>query len=541
MHAVEAPRPLHGAGAEHERRVRALRVHGVLPVQRERVRRGARAHVSAVVGNLLRNVDDRRRQPQEAARPRSFVPFVAERVRCQRGRRAGRQRIESGVAPESERAHFGGNGDRVRAAVDRPDRAGQCVFRPAAVGRRAEARVAPRPGPLRRRIDLRVVERFLVADERSTRRDAVEAWLPARLPEHLVAAEEREVDAGVARRFDVRALIRRPVLVVADREVNPVPLDQRRAGVGIDAGEVAHVVAVGFEPAEHRVFGVEQPALGIVIACIERAVVADLHAAGRAAVIAAGVGLRPAAVEAHAAKAVVRLPCRIGGLEQQVRRARIVAHDERDVARAGAYAVGARQLREVDARRLAARIPRGRHRPVRAVDEARRRVRQAIGLRLRLREVGCHDLPGTGTSVVAKSVDVHAEAGCVRLDLELDRLSGIDADAVGESLNRQVIGGREVQVGCAGQTVLGDDRVGRRVARQQYCCDLRRRAQQLHRGPEDDNVENAEDGRPDNSRTARTSHIPLLRRVPRYADGSENPGGRNSARTRGAYKGDRCV
>src|SRR5205823_7997613 len=64
------------------------------------------------------------------------------------------------------------------------------VFRPAAVGRRAEARVAPRPGPLRRRIDLRVVERFLVADERSTRRDAVEAWLPARLPEHLVRSEE---------------------------------------------------------------------------------------------------------------------------------------------------------------------------------------------------------------------------------------------------------------------------------------------------------------------------------------------------------------
>ena len=36
--------------------------------------------------------------------------------------------------------------------------------------------------------------------------DAVDAGLPARLPVHLVAAEEGEVDAGVARRLDVGAL-----------------------------------------------------------------------------------------------------------------------------------------------------------------------------------------------------------------------------------------------------------------------------------------------------------------------------------------------
>jgi hypothetical protein len=37
-------------------------------------------------------------------------------------------------------------------------------------------------------------------------------------PEHVVAAEEREVHAGVAGRFDVGALRPRPVLVVPDRQ-----------------------------------------------------------------------------------------------------------------------------------------------------------------------------------------------------------------------------------------------------------------------------------------------------------------------------------
>src|SRR6187401_1904215 len=44
---------------------------------------------------------------------------------------------------------------------------------------------------------------------------------------------------------------------------------------GVDAGPVLDVVAVGFEPADHRVLGVEQPAGRVVRACVERAVVAD--------------------------------------------------------------------------------------------------------------------------------------------------------------------------------------------------------------------------------------------------------------------------
>jgi hypothetical protein len=41
-------------------------------------------------------------------------------------------------------------------------------------------------------------------------------FLPARLPEDLVAAEEGEVDARVARALTLRALLAGPVLVVPE-------------------------------------------------------------------------------------------------------------------------------------------------------------------------------------------------------------------------------------------------------------------------------------------------------------------------------------
>ena len=69
------------------------------------------------------------------------------------------------------------------------------------------------------RIDLRVRVRFLVADERAVRRAAArDARLPPRLPEDFVAAEEREVNAGGARGFDIGALPAGPVFVVTDRQ-----------------------------------------------------------------------------------------------------------------------------------------------------------------------------------------------------------------------------------------------------------------------------------------------------------------------------------
>ena len=67
------------------------------------------------------------------------------------------------------------------------------------------------------------------------------------------------MDTRVARRFDVRALRRRPVLVVPDREENLVFAQLGSPAIGINAGRVADVVSVGLEPPEHRIFRVEQP------------------------------------------------------------------------------------------------------------------------------------------------------------------------------------------------------------------------------------------------------------------------------------------
>src|SRR6185503_16585302 len=94
-------------------------------------------------------------------------------------------------------------------------------------------------GDVGHRIELDAAERVLVADQGAVRRvGAIDARLPAGLPVHLVAAEEREVDTGVARRFDACALPRRPVLVVSDREerLRLQPADEiRSAAFGVDA------------------------------------------------------------------------------------------------------------------------------------------------------------------------------------------------------------------------------------------------------------------------------------------------------------------
>ena len=107
---------------------------------------------------------------------------------------------------------------------------------------------------------------------------AVGARLPPRLPEDLVAAEEGEVDGAgvVTSRLDVRSLLPRPVLVVADRQEDLVLQDLAAAAVGVDTGEVADVVPVLLQPAHHRVLGVEQPVLGRGLDRVEGPVVADL-------------------------------------------------------------------------------------------------------------------------------------------------------------------------------------------------------------------------------------------------------------------------
>ena len=204
---------------------------------------------------------------------------------------------------------------------------------------------------------------------RSWRVGAVGARLPARLPEHLVAGEEGEVDAGVARGLDGRALRGRPVLVVPARHEDLVVLQQRWVAADVRARGVAHVVAVALEEADHRVLGAgEEPrAAAVVLGRVEGPVVGDLVGGLVGGGIAGRAGHR-ALVEAVAAVGVVGLPGRVGGLQQDVRVARVVAHDEHDLAVAAR--VVADEMGDVHARDRGARHgPRPRHGPVAAVDE----------------------------------------------------------------------------------------------------------------------------------------------------------------------------
>src|SRR6185436_8792588 len=195
-----------------------------------------------------------------------------------------------------ESLELGADHHAIGAAVHRPQLAGERVLR-ARVERRGEAGVAPGAGPGVRGIGVEALraggERFLVGDQGAVAGvRSVDRRLVPRLPEHLVAAEERQVDAGVARALDVGALLSRPVLVVADREerlrrhrTGQADRRARAEAIGVDAGPVLGVVAVGFEPADHRVFAVEQPAALVVIARVERTVVADLRRARRAGIV----------------------------------------------------------------------------------------------------------------------------------------------------------------------------------------------------------------------------------------------------------------
>ena len=269
--AIQAPRPLHGAGAEDQGR-RAGDGIGVA-IERQVMRRRADADRLAEVEDFFDAGNRRRREVNQPVGTRAvvqvLVPLVAERRRRERATNASHTR----VAPEPQIRHRGRDVNRRGTGVHRPDRANQAIFGPAAVGHgRAQAGVAPGPcGDALHRVELRAAERVLVTDQSAIRR-AIHGRLEARLPVHLVAAEEREADARVARVLDGRALPGGPVLVMPDREEG---LRLQGAGqigrstFGVDAAHVLDVVPVGLEEAHHRIFGVEQEALGIVRARVE--------------------------------------------------------------------------------------------------------------------------------------------------------------------------------------------------------------------------------------------------------------------------------
>ena len=177
--------------------------------------------------------------------------------------------------------------------------------------------------------------RLLVGHQRPVGRvRSVDARLPPGLPEHFVPAEEREIDPAGQGGLDIRPLLPGPVLVVAGRHEDLVLLKDRRiAGLGdVEATGVADVVAVRLQETDHRVLGVHEPACAVVVLPGMPGPVVG-HLGG--ALIRLGVAGRAvdrAAVQAVATLGVVGLPGLVGGLEQDVGVARVVAHHERDQA-----------------------------------------------------------------------------------------------------------------------------------------------------------------------------------------------------------------
>ena len=376
--------------------------------------------------------------------------------------RAGRETAQTRVAPQPQLALCRRHGHGQIAEVRHVLGAGHTVLWEAcAIGLRGEPRVPPRAGPRGARIDLRVAPGLLIADESAvSRRGPVHGWFVAGVPVALIAGEKLHVHSGVAGGNDVRPLARRPVLIVPDGQEHLVVRQFRPKAVGIDAAEVTDVVAVLLQEAHKRVLiGEVEVAPGVVSPSHHGPVVADLVGVVADLVGAAGGA---ALVEVRAAIGVVGLPGGVGGLEEHRRMARIVAHDERDVAlAAGIVAV---QEGEVDTGYRGARhAPRRGDRPIAAVVQPGRRIGDALGLTLRerCRRGDGGDLPSAESLVVTRAVNGDRIRLGIGVDLEVDRGADVDADVGGESLDRRVTGSIDIPYRRIGArfAVLANDRV----------------------------------------------------------------------------------
>ena len=76
--------------------------------------------------------------------------------------------------------------------------------------------------------------------------------------------------------FDVRALLARHVFIMSNREEDAMLSKLAAAPRGVDAGEVADVVSVRFEPPQHRVLGRKEERFVAAVPCDERPAVAHL-------------------------------------------------------------------------------------------------------------------------------------------------------------------------------------------------------------------------------------------------------------------------
>src|SRR5437660_1934188 len=207
---------------------------------------------------------------EQACRPESivriYIPFVTQGARWQYPRVSGELGSNRGIAPET---HFAISGRNLNGLIERVSpRAvnfekcpGQRILRTPAISRRTETRISPGAGPYReRRIDHRVYQGFLVAHQSSVRSvGTVNAVLPARFPERLIAAQEGQIHTGIPCSFYAGALGARPVFIVADGKKQLVVLDQCAGARGVNTGEISNVISIGFQPSHHGIFGIEDP------------------------------------------------------------------------------------------------------------------------------------------------------------------------------------------------------------------------------------------------------------------------------------------
>ena len=141
--------------------------------------------------------------------------------------------------------------------------------------------------------------------------------------------------------------------------------------------------------------------------------------------------------------AVVGLPGRVGGLQDDVVVLAVVADDERDLV-GGARdrdcrRIEALQAGEIDARDGVGRhVPAVGHRPVAGVDQAAGGVEERLRLDRRVGVGPFGDLARAAAAVVAEPEDldlVVAAGAAVDVDLEVDRVAGVDADVGGEAFD----------------------------------------------------------------------------------------------------------
>src|SRR5579884_1506153 len=262
------------------------------------------------------------------------IPFIAQGSSRKGPSLSRALRGYRSIAPET---HFPvGRGNLYRqigvvstGTVHAKQLASKCILRLSAIGWRTLRRVAPRTRPGRRIHWIngggsgRGEQCLLVANQSAIGSvGSVDAVFPPSFPKELVAAKEGQIHACVTSRFDTGAFGPGDVLVMSDGQIQFVVLDESAAASGVNAAEVAYVVAVRLQPPHHRILGVKNRCLHLDR--IKRAVVADF--------VGAIIQVEPGVVtvEAVASIVAVRLPALIRSLEEYCGFASVISYDEND-------------------------------------------------------------------------------------------------------------------------------------------------------------------------------------------------------------------